>query len=298
MEYMNINGKEYEFVHGYGKNNELRKSFNDLTQKTFGFDFEQWYQDGYWKNQYIPYSLIDEEKIVSNVSVNIMDFKVFGDEKRYIQLGTVMTHPDYRKQGLSRVLTNKAIADYQDKCDLIYLFANDSVLHFYPKFGFYELKQYQCVHKANSIQTDVSVKKLNMSDENNSAFVIDKVMHAVPVSKLSMCTNSELVMFYCTLFMKDNVYYLEDYDAVVIADFVEDTLEVIDIFCSESIPLNIVLNAMTNKSVKRIALSYTPLDTSSFETILLEGEETLFAMGKDLQLLKSNQFMFPKLSHT
>ncbi|KJR46268.1 hypothetical protein UF75_3354 [Desulfosporosinus sp. I2] len=55
---------------------------------------------------------------------------------------------------------------------------------------------------------------------------------------------------------------------------------------------------MTNKSVKRIALSYTPLDTSSFETILPEDEDTLFAMGKDLQLLKSKQFMFPKLSHT
>ena len=98
--------------------------------------------------------------------------------------------------------------------------------------------------------------------------------------------------------MKHNVYYLENYDAVVIADFVEDTLEVIDVFCSESIPLNRVLNVLNNESVKRIALSYTPQDTSSFQTILFEGEETLFAMGKDLQLLKSNQFMFPKLSHT
>ncbi|KJR46269.1 Acetyltransferase, GNAT family, potentially associated with YqeK [Desulfosporosinus sp. I2] len=230
MELMNINGKDYEFVIGYGKSNELRRSLNDLTQKIFGFDFEQWYQDGYWKTQYIPYSLIDEDKIVSNVSVNIMDFKVFGEEKRYIQLGTVMTHPDYRKKGLSRVLTNKAIADYREKCDLIYLFANSSVLNFYPKFGFEELKQYQCVKMADSIYPDGSVKKLNMSDENDRCLVINKVMHAAPVAKLSMCTNAELIMFYCTLFMKDNVYYLEDYDAVVIADFVEDTLEVIDIF--------------------------------------------------------------------
>ncbi|WP_242966932.1 hypothetical protein [Desulfosporosinus sp. FKA] len=192
----------------------------------------------------------------------------------------------------------KAIADYRDKCDLIFLFANNSVLNFYPKFGFDELKQYQCVNKANSIHTDVSVKKLNMSDVNDRYLVINKVMHAVPVAKLSMCTNAELIMFYCTLFMKDNVYYLEDYDAVVIADFMEDMLEVIDIFCSESIPLNRVLNALNNESVKGIALSYTPQDTSSFETILLEGEEILFAMGKDLQMLKSEQFMFPKLSHT
>jgi len=298
MEYINIYGKEYQLVVGYGKNNELRKGLNDLTQKVFGFNFEQWYQDGYWKDQYIPYSLIDGDKIVSNVSVNLMDFKVFGEEKRYIQLGTVMTNPDYRNQGLSRVLIKRAIADYQDKCDLIYLFANNSVLDFYPKFGFKELKQYQCVKKADAIHTDSFVKKLNMSDENSRSLVIDKVMHAVPISKVSMCTNVELIMFYCTLFMKNNVYYLKNYDAVVIADFTEETMEVMDIFCAENIPLNTILNALTNESVKKIVLFFTPQSTSSFETIFLDDEDTLFAMGKELQLLKSNQFMFPKLSHT
>ncbi len=298
MEYVNINGKEYQFVIGYGKNNELRKSLNDLTQNIFGFNFEQWYQDGYWKNQYIPYSLIDGDKIVSNVSVNILDFKVFGEEKRYIQLGTVMTNPDYREQGLSRMLIKKTIEDHRDICDLIYLFANNSVLDFYPKFGFKELKQYQCVKKADAIYTDVTVKKLNMSDENSRSFVIAKVMHAVPVSKVSMCTNAEVIMFYCTLFMKNNVYYLENYDAVVIADFTEDTMEVMDILCTENIPLNRILYSLTNERVKRIVLFFTPQDTSAYETILLKGEDTLFAMGKDLQLLKNNQFMFPKLSHT
>ena len=298
MEYININGKEYQFVTGYGKNNELRKSFNDLTQNIFEFNFEQWNQDGYWQNQYIPYSLIDGDKIVSNVSVNILNFKVFGEEKRYIQLGTVMTNPDYRDQGLLRMLLIKTIEDYQDKCDLIYLFANNSVLDFYPKFGFKELKQYQCVKKAEAIHTDVTIKKLNMSDENSVSFVIDKVMHAVPISKVSMCTNAELIMFYCTLFMKNNVYYLEKYDAVVIANFTEDTMEVMDILCTENIPLNRILNAFTNERVKRIVLFFTPQDTASFKTTLLKGEDTLFAMGTDLQLLKNNQFMFPKLSHT
>lgn len=298
MESVNVNGKEYQFNKGYGKNNELRKSFNNLAQRIFEFDFEQWYQDGYWKEQYIPYSMIDGDKVVANISVNIMNFKVFGEEKRYIQLGTVMTNPDYRNQGLVRILIKKVIDDYGDKCDLMYLFANNSVLDFYPKFGFKELNQYQCIKMLEAIDEDVSVKKLNMSDENTRNLVIEKVMNAVPVSKVSMCTNAELIMFYCTLFMKDNVYYLECYDAIVIANFTEDTMEVMDILCTENIPLNRILNAFTNESVKRIVLFFTPQDTASFETILLKGEDTLFAMGKDLQLLKNNQFMFPKLSHT
>lgn len=57
MEYIKINDKEYKFVIGIGKDDKFRKSFNTLTKKTFGFNFEQWYQDGYWKDKYIPYSL-------------------------------------------------------------------------------------------------------------------------------------------------------------------------------------------------------------------------------------------------
>lgn len=298
MTYINIEGKEYQFVVGYGENNEYRKKLNDLTQKIFGFDFEQWYQDGYWKNQYIPYSLIDGDKIVSNVAASIMDFIVFGNKKRYIQLGTVMTHPDYRKQNLSRMLIEKVIADYQDKCDLIYLFANNSVLDFYPKFGFEMIEQYQYIKMSNTTYTDITVKKLNMSDESNRALIIEKAMHKVPISKVSMYFNSELIMFYCTSLMKNSVYYVEDYDAVVIVDFAEDKMEVLDIFCTQNIPLDNLLDAFTNENIKSVVLFFTPKDSSSYKIISLEGEGTLFAIGKDQQLLKSNQFMFPKLSHT
>lgn len=32
----------------YRNNEELRASFNVLAKKTFGLDFEDWYQNGYW----------------------------------------------------------------------------------------------------------------------------------------------------------------------------------------------------------------------------------------------------------
>lgn len=295
---MHIEGKEYQFVVGYGQNDEYRKKLNDLTQKIFGFDFEQWYQDGYWENQYIPYSLIDGDKIVSNVSVNLMDFMVFGEQKRYIQLGTVMTHPDYRKQNLLRTLIEKAIADYQDKCDLIYLFANHSVLDFYPKFGFERIEQYQHIKKSNRTHTDTPIKKLNMADESNRALVIERVMHKVPISKVSMSLNAELIMFYCTSMMRNHVYYVKDYDAVVIADFTKDRMKVLDVFCTQEISLDHLLDAFTTEDIKDVVLFFTPQDSYSYKIIPLKGEDTLFAIGKDLQLLKSNQFMFPKLSHT
>ena len=44
----------------------------DLAKKTFGIDFEGWYENGLWKEDYIPYVLIDGDTVVSNVSVNII----------------------------------------------------------------------------------------------------------------------------------------------------------------------------------------------------------------------------------
>jgi len=41
--------------------------------------------------------LIHADKVVSNVSVNIMNFNVFGEKRRYIQLGNVVWKNDADK---------------------------------------------------------------------------------------------------------------------------------------------------------------------------------------------------------
>lgn len=76
------------------------KSFNELTEKTFCFNFENWYSNGFGWDKFIPHSLIDRDKIIAHMSVSLMDFDLDSTEKHYIQIGTVMTHKDYRGQDL------------------------------------------------------------------------------------------------------------------------------------------------------------------------------------------------------
>lgn len=298
MEHISIKGKEYKFIIGDSKDDKFRESFNALTEKTFGFNFEKWYEYGYWENKYIPYSLMDGDIVVSNVSVSPMNFEFFGKTKRYLQLGTVMTDPDYRNQGLLRVIIEKIIAEWKDKSELIYLFANDSVLDFYPKFGFTRLEQYQCTKLVNKVDNPGVVRKLDMSNESDRLLVYDKAKDSCSLSKVCMQDNPELIMFYCTLFMKDNVYYIEDHDAVVIANFEEDTIEVFNIFCTKEVSLDEILNYLVNENIKREKLYFTPKEMDSYTIIPLEGEDPLFVLGKDKMSLTDNKFMFPKLSHT
>ena len=298
MKYFDIEGKEYKLVIGNGEDDIYRRSFNALTEKTFGFNFEKWYQDGYWKNQYIPYSLMDGDKVVSNVSVNIMNFEVYGKTKRYIQLGTVMTDIDYRNKGLARVIMEKIIKEWKDKCDLIYLFANDTVFDFYPKFGFDRLSQYQCEKLVNIENGHGYAKKLNMSDKGDMSLVFEKANSSASFAKVSMLGNAELTMFYCTLFMNENVYYIQDYDAVVIADFAEDTIGLLDVFCKEEVSLDKILNYLVYENIKKAKLYFTPKETSSYTLNQLGEEDVLFVLGRDKMLLADKQFMFPVLSHT
>lgn len=85
-----INGYEYTYIKGYRDNENLRDGLNKLTEETYGFNFRKWYEAGYWGEGYIPYSLLDDDKLVANVSVNIMKINILGEEKNYIQIGTVI----------------------------------------------------------------------------------------------------------------------------------------------------------------------------------------------------------------
>lgn len=297
MNYINVNDKKYKFVIGNGKDDKYRAGINALTEKTFGFSFENWYQGGFWKNQYIPYSLLEGEKVVSNVSVNLMDFQVFGEKKKYIQLGTVMTDEAYKKQGLARALMEKVLADYKDKSDLIYLFANGSAVNFYPKFGFTKVDQYECSKAISKTENGGVFRKLNMENIDNQNLVYNKAKVAFPMAQISMCSNGELAMFYCNGFMKDSIYYIPNYDAVVVAHFDKDELKLFDVFCEKEVSVEDVINSIANENIKKVQLYFTPKETASYEVKPLEGEDTLFMIGKDKVLFEGKKFMFPELSH-
>lgn len=83
MEFLTeINGNEYLFTNSIKENDTIRKSFDKLSQKTFGLSFEDWYNDGYWTDAYIPYVLLHNNQVVSNVSVNIMNLDYLGTQKK------------------------------------------------------------------------------------------------------------------------------------------------------------------------------------------------------------------------
>lgn len=288
--------KGMRVVKGYRDQKQLRESFMELARKTFELDFSDWYENGYWGENYIPYSIADHDKIVANVSVNRMRFLMDGIEKNYIQLGTVMTEKDYRNQGLIRYLMEEVEKDYGKEMDGIYLFANDTVLDFYPKFGFREEKESQYGRKV-SIVGEKSVLLYPVKGEKERKVLERAVETSVCQGRFSMNRNVSLVMFYLSKFMQENVYYLPRQNAYVVAEYQGDILFLYDVFADKRVDLDSVIEAF-GKEVKRVELGFTPFPGSGYEKkIWKEEDTTLFVKGKGLAGFSTWNMMFPLLSH-
>ncbi|HEX9062045.1 MAG TPA: GNAT family N-acetyltransferase [Clostridia bacterium] len=297
MEEVPICDRKYTFIKDFKDNTLFRKSYNALTQKIYGFNFEQWYGMGYWGNGYRPYSLADGENIVANVSVSIIDCLVLGETRRYIQIGTVMTDPAYRNQGLARYLMERVIEEWKSKCDMIYLFANDSVLDFYPKFGFRKINEYQYSKSITCDNEAIEAEKLDMNLDSNRKLLETIAANSIPLSKITILKNVGLIMFYCTSFMSGQVFYLRERDVIVIAEYKGNILYIYDIFSQSEVDLDSIIKPLSDKNTKCVVLGFTPKNENGYYVNLMESDTTLFVMNDKFDLFQDNKLMFPVLSH-
>ena len=294
---------DFRFIKNYQNDPVLRASFQELTRKIYRFDFEDWYQNGYWKENYQPYSAAIGDRIVANVSVNPMYFAVNGEKKCYVQIGTVMTDPQFRGKGLSRKLMEWVLDEWKEKCDMIFLFANDSVLDFYPKFGFVARKEAQAVKAYTPAPSPLTVRHMDLSDPQDARLLWETAQNTAAQGALTMLENGNLMMFYCKCFSRwdigKHVYHLPELNAVAIATYDEDTMELYDVFAPQEASLDDVIAALAKPETRKIAPTFLPKDPTGWKITPYQSEDTtLFTLGKEGERFETEPLRFPELSHT
>ena len=286
----------YKVINNYRNDKELRDSFNELAEKTFGLNFEGWYQKGFWGDNYNPYSIVIDGRVVANVSVNKTDMLIDGEIKHFLQLGTVMTDEAYRGRGLSRKIMEQIEADYAGKVDGVYLFANDSVVDFYPKFGFKKAAEYQ--YSKNVVNTGkCQVEKVIMDNKEAWNKLVDAMNKSQFHGKLDMVNNGELIMFYITGFMQESVYYHKDTDTYVIADIEDGDLFIHNAFSSNTTELKSIIE-LFGQDINHVTLGFAPKDVENFQREEYREEDcTFFIKGEDLNVIEEKKLRIPTLAH-
>ncbi|QJB39115.1 GNAT family N-acetyltransferase [Chitinophaga oryzae] len=293
-----IKGKTYSYIAGIKDNNPVRLSFDQLSVHTFRLSFEPWYQAGYWDDSCVPHVLLDGDTVVANATVNILRVRWQGQEKTWLQLGTVMTHPDYRHQGLSRWLMDKIFEEWAGKYDAMVLFANKRVLGFYPKFGFIPAGEYQYHTRQLSPQTG-KVRRLDMDNAADRELLLQKYAQSNPFAALTVTAPAGLLMFYCTQFMKTSVYYLEETAVIAVVEHEGGVMTCHDIFGETSHSLPLLLSVLMEKDTRQVVLGFTPADVTGFTMLPLKTEDlTLFVLNGKENIFAGHQLMIPTLAHT
>ncbi|WP_201004137.1 GNAT family N-acetyltransferase [Paenibacillus glycanilyticus] len=290
-------------IHSYDYKNhdEYRASFNRLSKLVFGIDFEAWYQKGAWGDRYICHSIVEDHQIIANVSVSKMDLVINGESKSALQIGTVMTHPEHRGKGLSRQLLEYVLETYEGTCDLLFLFANSTVLEFYPKFGFTALPEHQFYLNV-AIQPagePTLLEKLDVLKEEHWDLIKQMLSSRRPISKHVGVTNSEgLFQFYALNIFHECLYYSRTDDAIIVFEHEGDLLHLYEVISDKQVNMETLVSRITTKQTRKVRFHFTPdqLLNKAYVETYGEHEDVLFIRPL-FDLGKLPVFCIPTLAH-
>lgn len=263
-----------------------------LTTKIFGLDFELLYQKGYWPEQFGTYAIADNDEIVSNVCFHQLELEKDNVRYKALQIGTVSTYEKYRKRGLSRQLMEAVIKDYESDVDVMYLFANETVIDFYPKFGFAPVKH--ILFKQGDLSGFETCEDLSkkLSLETDHELLHKCIRDRVKNSKSDYIYGDDyLKMFYCMYVFSDCIYYHEREGAILVCKKEDDRLVIHDIFVKSKGDMKNVISCHLN-GVKNISYGFE----IDLENLIPheKRDSNLFIRTKEMSLLK--EWYYPTLS--
>ena len=283
----------------YKQDEKLRNLFFEFTPLAlYGADFRQWYLKGAWNRNYQPYSLASDEQIVANVSFSTMDLLLDGKSVKGIQLATVGTLPDYRNQGFSRRLMEIVLEKFETTGELIFLFANESVMDFYPKFGFEPINEYVFETNVSSMKPAFKATQLNIHSKKDFELITKLAGNRLPVTRVFGAENYEHILLWHLIYIcSECIWYLPDEELIVIAEMEGNTLNLYDILSATPYSFEAILSKILPKKLERVVTYFTPeLLDMDFRVFEKYEESPLFVKGEFP--LKGQKFKFPALAQT
>ncbi len=290
--------KPYQMIHQIKENETLRMSFNQLAVETFGISFEKWYELGYWRESYIPYAFVNQEEVIANASLTKMELMIHDKHYKVIQIGTVMTKKNYQGQGLSRRLIEEIIEDYRDKCDFIYLFANETVLDFYPKFDFKRVDELSVVVDTKQIsEKEIQAKSCFFETVKSDIEEKIKKRQAHFLDTYDIANHSLWLFYYATVF-SDSLYYIETLETYIVYEIENEKLHLYDILMNQKQSIREILEYLPIKSVDEIVCHFELKEEKGLvieKQVRSYNDDALFVRGIESEVL--GEIKLPLFSH-
>ena len=272
-----------QIVKNYRDNENLRNAYHDFIANVFpSISFREWYSKGFWPENFIPFSILESDKIVSNVSATLMTTILNGKKCQSVQIGAVGTLPEYCNQGLSRELMNYVVNEYKDDIDFFFLHANETVLQFYPKFGFRSIDENLFIAEASIPKANYSARKLNIEVERDYLLLQDFIKNRHILTNIFGAVDYDsITMWHVLNLYQENLYYLENENVIIIKEEKDNALHIIDVLFTKPFDFQLVLPKIIESDSSSLIKYYFPPDHVYFNyDKTLKDKTGLFVLGK------------------
>ena len=273
--------------------------FLEFTKTIFSWaNFSDWHLHGYWPAEYIPHSIIRNGKIASNVSVTKMDLILNGKRGKGIQIGTVGTIPEERNKGLSRILMDHVIKKYENEADIFFLFANDTVLKFYPKFGFSRKFETLYISEKSVVPAKGKLKKLNWKNPGDLEIIEKTLKNRSPLTSIFGAENYHPISLWHVINeYPDDLYFCEELDIILIFYVKDEQIQLIDLAYTNKPDLEKLVSYIYNTSAAESICFHFPPDITDFDYDReVVGENTMLFVKGEFE--PQEGFKFPVTSQT
>ena len=272
-----------------GSDKEYQRRLNHLLKDIF-FDFQFWYDLNLWDENYESYSIMEGEEIVSNICVYKTQVLLKGQPHLALSVGAVATREDFRGKGLSRRLMEHIIKKYDGTP--MFLYADDEVLGFYPKFGFRRVYEKQPV--ANCVvDNEPNPVQLSYDDPKVEHYLFNRAQFS---QALDCLNTGSINMFHVHLgYLKDSLFEIPELNTLLIAKQTGAILKLNGVFSLKPILFADLLARLPFANVERIEFGFMPYWPDLQYVMERQEMSPLFVRGLACDL---GDFKFPELSTT
>ncbi|HSP82039.1 MAG TPA: GNAT family N-acetyltransferase [Myxococcaceae bacterium] len=218
--------------------------------------FHRWRAWGGWNEDYRAVAVVEDGRVLANVSVTRMRLLLEGREATGFQFGAVGCLPSHRGRGLARAVMEAAL-DFCGEAPVL-LFANPTVLEFYPRFGFTPWRQELFTAPHEAVPGGAPAPTLDLSDAGVRAGLAALSEEGLPVTeRFGARGYSAIATWYAANGFSRPLRRLKE-DAWAFAGVEGDTLYLDDVFTRGLFDLRAWIPRLIDRPIRRIQFGFTP----------------------------------------
>ncbi|MCC0768606.1 GNAT family N-acetyltransferase [Bacillus pacificus] len=275
-----------------------REQLFPLFEEVFGIPSQTLHdfsERGYWDDTYKALSFLQEDKAIANVAVFSLPLLVNGERINAAGIQSVMTHPNFRRQGLMKQLMSKMIEEIDKKCECTLLFTEKPEL--YTSYGFKVVQEYlMTIPYDKKDNNDSLLRELDYYMEEDRKLIHETIDNSQRLSN-NFSTLNFHPSFYLNMYnseWNEKLYYSEKLDALIVYEVDNEKLKLYGVFA----PVIPVLDEICGEIAERfteIEFYFSPDQLGVEGVQFTELQSSKYLMVRSSRELDLKGYKFPVL---